>query len=153
MRNKKSKETVPNFSYKEGTPINELDRLIITRFLESGNKAGSIEGIVGKGLIPNYMIYKYYSRPEILKLIDEMAEELKANIIQFDYKLVEIVNSNRTSARDKIAAIKLFNEIYKRVKTDVNINITNLTDEQLGDLVTKMLEEKENEGTDIEGVL
>ena len=125
---------------RDGIEITEIDKMIVSDFLETGQKKATLEKYYGKGNFQDYEIYYYFRRPSIQNLIKEMGEGLKVHLEQFDETLVNIVNSPRTQNRDKIAAIKLFNEIYKRVESQkVELNIGAVNDDDLEDMVKKIL--------------
>ena len=59
---------------RDGIEITEIDKMIVSEFLETGQKKAVLEKYYGKGNFMEYEIYYYFRRPSIQNLIKEMVE-------------------------------------------------------------------------------
>lgn len=115
---------------------------VIRRFIDTGNKKESYLAEFPEGTI--HQAYNFYKRQEVVYKLMKAGDELKIYDTVCDKVLLDIILNRNTCNKDKISAIKVWNDLHKRVSTDVKIinetkvDFSNISDESLTQLVTKI---------------
>ena len=123
---------------------------IIRMFIDTGNKKESYFSEFPDGTI--HQAYNFFKRQEVVFKLMKAADELKIYDTVCDKVLLDIILSGHANNKDKIAAIKVWNDLHKRVNTDIKIvneskiDFTKITDETLAQLVSQITNKED--GTD-----
>lgn len=127
---------------------NEMN--VIYEFCDFGNRRESYRKYI-KDNKTDSGIYKWFKRKDVQEKILEIGNDLSIYDTVSDKTLLNIITSNSANDRDKISAIKVWNDLRKRVfqtikvEAATSIDFTNISDENLEKVVEKILEiDKEN---------
>ena len=97
-----------------------LDELkVIYEFVDTGAKRASYIKILGE--TPNTTIYRWFKKPEVKKKILEIGQELEIYDTVCDKVLLNIITDKDTFNRDKISAIKVWNDLRDRTHTTIKL--------------------------------
>lgn len=129
----------------------EKELSVIYKFLETGKRRDSFKSVYYGSKKDDTYIYRWFQRPIIKNKIRDIGIELDLYNEFTEMKLLSIMKDENASNKDKIMAVRTWNEIRKRIKTEINIenniDFKNITDETLNDIVNKILlkDKKEEE--------
>jgi len=124
--------------------LTDTEIKIIYDFVDSGNRKLSYRKFI---TIPatDYQIYTWYKRKEVNEFIKSIGSDLEIFDTVCDKKLLNIINDTQSNDRDKIAAIKVWNDLRKRTFLQVKIDevnsldFTDMSDDNLALLVSKIV--------------
>lgn len=91
-------------------------------------------------------IYRWFGKKEVQAKIIEVGNSLSVYDTVCDKALLNIISNVNSFDKDKIAAIKVWNDLRKRVSQTItlqhnaNIDFSNVTDDNLESIVNKILE-------------
>lgn len=121
----------------------EDEMKVLYMFVDSGNRRKCYTSVLGKET--NTKIYRWFKKPEVLAKIVEIGQELAVYDTVCDKVLLSIVTDTTAADRDKISAIKTWNDLRSRVHTTIKIesetklDLSNVTTENLGVLVDAIM--------------
>ena len=127
--------------------LTETDINIIINFINEGGRLNSYRKF-NKEKASDLAIYRWFKRKEVNDFILEIGSELSVYDIVCDKKLLSIINDPKSSNKDILNAIKMWNELRKRTFIQVqlestkHLDLSNVTDDVLENLVSKLIEKR-----------
>ena len=129
---------------------------VIYEFCDNGNRRASYRKIFGDGkkAKTDPQIYKWFKKPEVQAKIIEIGSDLSIYDTVADKTLLSIITSTMATDKDKVSAIKVWNDLRKRVHQTIKveaattIDFSNVTDENLEAIVKKIMEVEDECSTD-----
>ncbi len=92
---------------------------VVYEFVDTGAKRASYKNILGEA--PNTTIYRWFKKPEVKRMILEVGQELEIYDTVCDKVLLNIITDKETFNRDKISAIKVWNDLRDRTHTTIKL--------------------------------
>lgn len=125
--------------------FSENEMRVIYHFCDFGNRRTSFRKFI-KEKKTDSAIYKWFGKKEVQAKIIEVGQSLAVYDTVCDKVLLGIISNKNSQDRDKITAIKLWNDLRKRTHQEItikhagNIDFSNVTDETLESVVMKIIE-------------
>ena len=122
----------------------EEEMKVIYHFCDFGNRRTSYRKFI-KEKKSDSAIYRWFGKKEVQEKIIEVGNSLAIYDTVADKALLTIISNQNSMDRDKIAAIKVWNDLRKRVSQTItlqhnaNIDFSNVTDDNLESIVNKIL--------------
>lgn len=122
----------------------EDEMKVIYYFCDFGNKRTSYRKFLGDD-ISDTSIYKWFNRADVQAKILEVGQSLSVYDTVCDKTLLNIITDLSAQDKDKIQAIKVWNDLRKRTHQTIqlqhtgNIDLSNVTDENLESIVNNIL--------------
>lgn len=127
----------------------EMD--VLHRFVDTGNKRGSYWAVFGEEHKSQPSIYRWFNKFNVQAKILELGKDLAVYDTVCDKVLINIITDTNAMNRDKIAAIKTWNDLRDRVHTTIKLesktklDLSNVSTENLGTIVDAILKGKNND--------
>ncbi len=118
--------------------FSEEQMKVLWTFIDKGGRVASYEKVFGKGHKSRSAIYTWFRTPHVQLKLRELGDSLAVYDTVCDKVLLNIVTDTDASNRDKIAAIKTWNDLRDRVHT--TIKVESMTQLDLKDVSTENLE-------------
>lgn len=118
--------------------FSEEQMKVLWTFIDKGGRVASYEKVFGKGHKSQSAIYTWFRTPHVQLKLRELGDSLAVYDTVCDKVLLNIVTDTDASNRDKIAAIKTWNDLRDRVHT--TIKVESMTQLDLKDVSTENLE-------------
>ena len=121
---------------------------VLYEFVDTGLKRPSYRKIFGEGPSSS-SIYRWYKKPEVKKKILEIGQDLEIYDTVCDKVLLNIITSNLAENRDKISAIKTWNDLRNRTHTTIKLetqstlDFSNVKTEDLEEMVKLIMDNGE----------
>lgn len=121
---------------------NELK--VLYHFVDNGHRRTSYRYYI-KDKVSDSHIYRWFSKAEVKEKILEIGSELNVYDTVADKSLIKIISDDEASHKDKISAIKVWNDLRKRTQLSVqlkhsgDIDLKNINDESLEKVVKQIL--------------
>jgi len=125
---------------------------VIYHFIDFGNRKTSYRKFI-KETISDASVYRWFNRKDVQAKIVEVGRSLSVYDTTCDKVLLNIVCSLTAANKDKIAAIKVWNELRKRTTQQIaidqttKIDFSNVTDENLESIVKQILKLEDGQET------
>ena len=123
---------------------------VLYLFVVKGNRRASYKKIFGDRGKSQAGIYRWFARTDVQSKIVEIGQSLAIYDTVCDKVLLDIIINEDSANRDKIQAIKTWNDLRARVHTNIKISVadkidfSNVSDENLESIVKAILS-KNNE--------
>lgn len=118
--------------------FSEEQMKVLWTFIDKGGRVASYEKVFGKGHKSQSAIYTWFRTPHVQLKLRELGDSLAVYDTVCDKVLLNIVTDPTASNRDKIQAIKTWNDLRDRVHT--TIKVESMTQLDLKDVSTENLE-------------
>jgi RecG-like helicase len=124
--------------------FSEVEMQVIYHFIDNGNRRKSYRKFI-KDKKTDSAIYRWFQKKDVQQKIIEIGNELSIYDTVSDKVLLNIISNPNSMDRDKIAAIKTWNDLRKRVSQTItlqhnsNIDFSNVNDENLEKIVKQIL--------------
>lgn len=105
---------------KEEYVLTEKELKVVYEFVDTGVMQTSYRKFFGKSP-SNSSIYRWFKKPEVKKKILEVGQELEIYDTVCDKVLLNIITSKQAENRDKISAIKTWNDLRNRTHTTIKL--------------------------------
>lgn len=115
-------------------------------FLKTGKRVSSFKKIYPNTIKTDIQIYRFFNNKLVLNKIVEIGKDLEIYDAVADKVLLKIITDDNSENKDKIAAIKVWNDLRKRTEQNIkieaihNLDFTKVSDENLEKLVNKIIE-------------
>ena len=100
---------------------------VLYEFVDTGLKRPSYRKIFGDEPSSS-SIYRWYKKPEVKKKILEIGQDLEIYDTVCDKVLLNIITSDLAENRDKISAIKTWNDLRNRTHTTIKLETQSTLD-------------------------
>lgn len=128
----------------------EDEMTVLYTFIDKGGRVASYRSVFGDAKSKS-AIYYWFRNPAVQMKIIEIGDSLSVYDTVCDKTLISIITSSSTNNRDKIAAIKTWNDLRDRVHTTIKLDVekkldlSNITTENLGEVVNAILKVRNGE--------
>lgn len=128
----------------------EDEMKVLYLFVDKGNRRKSYWEVFGKDHKSQPAIYRWFSSFPVQQKILEIGQSLSVYDSVCDKALINIITDPNSMNRDKIAAIKTWNDLRDRVHTTIKLesktklDLSNVTTENLGTLVDAIMKGNDN---------
>lgn len=124
--------------------FSEDEMKVLYHFVDNGNRRVSYRKFI-KDKKSDSSIYRWFNKENVQNKIIEISQSLAIYDTVADKQLLKIISSKNSADKDKIAAIKVWNELRKRVhqtitlEKNTKIDFSEVTDENLEAIVNKIM--------------
>jgi RecG-like helicase len=124
--------------------FSEVEMQVIYHFIDNGNRRKAYRKYI-KDKKTDSAIYRWFQKKDVQQKIIEIGNELSIYDTVSDKALLNIISNPNSADRDKIAAVKTWNDLRKRVSQTItlqhnsNIDFSNVNDENLESIVKQIL--------------
>lgn len=124
--------------------FSENEMKTIYHFIDFGNRRTSYRKFIKDGKSDS-SIYRWFNKEDVQNKIIEISQSLAIYDTVADKQLLRIISSSTSSDKDKIAAIKVWNDLRKRVhqtiilEQNTKLDLSNVSDENLEAVVNKIM--------------
>lgn len=148
IANKKSVRKVIN------NGLSDMEVEVLYKFVETGNRRQSYKDVFGDDVPSDKTIYRWYYKPEVQDKIIQIGNELSIYDTVCDRFLLDIIIDKDVANRDKINAIKVWNDLRQRVHTNIKVTLeeeidfSNVTDDNLESIVEAIMNKNNSTNND-----
>lgn len=127
----------------------EQEMSVIYDFCDNGNRRYSYRKHIS-GKYSDAEVYRWFKRKDVIDKIIEVGQDLSIYDTVADKTLLSIISNPDAIDRDKISAIKVWNDLRKRVhqtlkiESATSIDFTTVSDANLEAVVNKILQIEED---------
>lgn len=127
-------------------PLTDEEIAIIYEFCDFGDRRKAFRKHHSNKSVSDSAIYRFYKQKKVMDKIIEIGDDLGIYDTVADKILVKVMTNGATNDKDKIAAIKVWNDLRNRVHTTLKIeqnntiDFTNVTDDVLEKIVGRLKE-------------
>lgn len=127
----------------EDEVFTEQEMEIIYRFVDTGKPIISYREVYPTAKIGEAR--DFFKRKDVKEKIDEIGKSFVIYDTVADKCLLDIISNQESKDKDKIQAIKVWNDLRKRTTSDITINnethldLSNITNDNLESIVEKIL--------------
>lgn len=118
--------------------FSEKEMKVLWTFVDKGSRVKSYQSVFGKEAKSESAIYYWFRTPHVQAKLRELGDSLAVYDTVCDKILLNIVMDPTAANRDKIQAIKTWNDLRDRVHT--SIKVETMTKLDLKDVSTENLE-------------
>ncbi len=124
--------------------FSEIEMQVLYHFVDNGNRRKSYRKFI-KERKSDSAIYRWFAKKDVQDKIIEIGNALAIYDTVADKVLLGIISNSNSMDRDKISAIKVWNDLRKRVSQTItlqhnaNIDFSNVTDANLESIVNQIL--------------
>lgn len=116
----------------------EKEMEVLYMFVDKGNRRKCYKEVFGKDVPSDKTIYRWFNKPKVQAKIIEIGQSLAIYDTVCDKTLLKIITDTNANNRDKINAIKAWNDLRQRVFTNIKLEHTEKLD--LSNVTTDNLE-------------
>lgn len=133
--------------------FSEKEMKVLWTFIDKGGRVASFEKVFGKGYRSPSAIYSWFRTAPVQMKLRELGDSLAVYDTVCDKILLNIVTDPDASNRDKIAAIKTWNDLRDRVHTTIKVesmtklDLKDVSTENLESIVAALTEQKNDKST------
>lgn len=121
--------------------LSDREIKVLNLFIEGMSRRKAYRTVFNEFEITDTPIYEWFRKEKVVKYLKEYEEQLQNYNVVCDKVLLDIVTSDYAKDKDKIAAIKAWNELKNRVKPTIKVenqhsfDLSGLADEELEKII------------------
>lgn len=133
--------------------FSEDEMKVLWTFIDKGGRVSSYQSVFGKEAKSESAIYHWFRTAPVQMKLRELGDSLSVYDTVCDKILLNIVMDPNAYNRDKIAAIKTWNDLRDRVHTTIKVesmtklDLKDVSTENLESIVAALTEQKNDKST------
>jgi hypothetical protein len=134
--------------------FSEKEMKVLWTFIDNGGRVASYNKVFGKNHKSPSAIYTWFRTPHVQLKLRELGDSLAVYDTVCDKILLNIVMDPNASNRDKITAIKTWNDLRDRVHTTIKVesmtklDLKDVSTDNLESIVLALTEQKNDKPTE-----
>lgn len=133
--------------------FSEDEMKVLWTFIDKGGRVKSYQSVFGKEAKSESGIYRWFRTPQVQAKLRELGDSLAVYDTVCDKILLNIVMDPTAANRDKIQAIKTWNDLRDRIHTTIKVesmtklDLKDVSTENLESIVAALTEQKNDKST------
>ena len=134
--------------------FSEDEMKVLWTFIDKGGRVSSYQSVFGKEVKSESGIYRWFRTPHVQAKLRELGDSLAVYDTVCDKILLNIVMDPKAHNRDKIQAIKTWNDLRDRIHTTIKVetmtklDLKDVSTENLESIVAALTEQKNDKSTE-----